>query len=115
MSGKIGMKHYPVEIKQEAIRLFYEEGKTRSEITNILGLRDQHRVKMWVKQYRKEGDNLFTKHIGRPYKNTETQEAEIERLRMENALLKKLRSELRRDMPAKRNIGQRIITRTSSK
>jgi transposase-like protein len=46
MAGKIGMKHYPAETKQEAIRLFYEEGKTRSEVTNILGLRDQHRVQM---------------------------------------------------------------------
>ncbi|PKN81282.1 MAG: hypothetical protein CVU39_29035 [Chloroflexi bacterium HGW-Chloroflexi-10] len=115
MSGKIGMKHYPAEIKQEAVRLFYEEGKTRAEITNLLGLRDQHRVKMWVKQYRKEGDNLFTKHIGRPNKNAETKEAEIERLRMENALLKKLRSELRKDMPAKRNIGQPITTGTNLK
>lgn len=115
MSGKTGMKHYPPEVKQEVIRLFFEEGKTRSEITNRLGLRDEDRVKKWVRQYRKEGDNLFTKHIGRPYKNAETQEAEIERLRMENALLKKLRSELRKDTLAKRNIGQHIITRTSSK
>lgn len=115
MSGKNGMKHYAAEIKQEAIRLFYEEGKTRLEITKKLGLRDQDRVKMWLRQYRKEGDNLFTKHIGRPHKNTETQEAELERLRMENALLKKLRSELRKDMLAKRNIGQPITTRTNLK
>jgi transposase-like protein len=115
MAGKIGMKHYPAETKQEAIRLFYEEGKTRSEVTNILGLRDPHRVKMWLKQYRNEGDRLFTKHIGRPYKTVETQETELERLRMENALLKKLRSELQKDMLAKRNIGQLITTRKSSK
>jgi transposase len=115
MSGKIGMKHYPPEIKQEAIRLFYKEGKTRSEIVNILELRNQQRVKIWVKQYRKEGESLFTKHIGRPYKNVETQEAELERLRMENTLLKKLQSELRKDMLAKRNIGQLITTRTNSK
>jgi transposase len=115
MAGKIGMKHYPAETKQEAIRLFFEEGKTRSEVTNILGIRNHHLVKQWLKKYRKEGDSLFTKHIGRPYKRLETHETELERLRMENALLKKLRSELQKDMLAKRNIGQPIITRISSK
>jgi len=28
MAGKTGMTHYPIGTKQEAIRLFYEEGKT---------------------------------------------------------------------------------------
>ena len=36
MSGKKGMKHYAVETKLEAVRLFYEEGKTRREITEAL-------------------------------------------------------------------------------
>jgi transposase-like protein len=115
MAGKTGMTHYPIATKQEAIRLFYEEGKTRSEITNMLGLRDQQRVKMWVKQYRKEGESLFTKHIGRPCKNVETQEAELKRLRMENTLLKKLQSELRKDILAKRDIGQFSTTKKNSK
>ena len=44
MSGKKGMKHYPAEMKMEAVRLFYEEGKTRAEITQILGVRNLHRV-----------------------------------------------------------------------
>jgi hypothetical protein len=28
MTGKKGMKHYPLELKLEAMRMFYEEGKT---------------------------------------------------------------------------------------
>ena len=28
MVGKKGMKHYPLELKQESMRMFHEEGKT---------------------------------------------------------------------------------------
>ena len=48
MSGKKGMGHYPAEMKVEAVRLFYEEGKTCAEITNALELRDPQRVKKWL-------------------------------------------------------------------
>lgn len=115
MSGKKGMTHYPVEKKQETIRLFFEEGQTRSEIADRLGLRDQDCVKKWVRQYRREGDNMFSKHIGRPYKKAETQESELKRLRMENTLLKKLRSELRKDILAKRDIGPFITSKRNTK
>ena len=47
MSGKKGMKAYPVELKLEAMRLYYEEGKTRAEVTKLLGIRDPHAVKEW--------------------------------------------------------------------
>ena len=105
MSGKKGMMHYPVETKLEAVRLFYEEGKTRAEITAAFGIRDPHRVKAWLKQYRGEGESAFTKPIGRPRKQPESEPAELERLRMENALLKKYHTELRTQGLAQRNIG----------
>ena len=54
MPGKKGMKHYPLELKLEAMRLFYEEGKTRKEITAMLGIRDKDRVMKWLRQYRRE-------------------------------------------------------------
>lgn len=47
MSGKKGMKTYPIEMKLEAMRLYYEEGKTRTEITKLLGIRNAHAVKDW--------------------------------------------------------------------
>ena len=94
MSGKQGMKHYPKEVKLEAVRLFFEEGMTRAEITKALGLRSPGRVEVWTRQYRREGVEAFTKRIGRPCKVAESQAEELARLRMENTLLKKYHSEL---------------------
>jgi transposase-like protein len=109
MSGNKGSKHYPKEIKLEAMRLFYEEGKTRSEITALLSIRDPERVKKWLHSYREKGAAAFEKKTrsgsrGRPPKK-ENQEAYIARLEMENTLLKKFHAELRELELAKRNIG----------
>lgn len=90
MSGKKGMKHYLKEVKMEAVRIFFEEGMTQTEITTVLGLRSNERVKTWVSQYRREGIEAFHKPIGRPRKQEESQQAELKRLRMENALLKNI-------------------------
>jgi len=92
MSGKKGMRRYPVEVKLEAIRLFYEEGKTCAEITRALNLHDPQRVKHWLGQYRREGETGFNKPTGRPWKQVQNEDAELKRLRMENALLKKFGS-----------------------
>jgi transposase len=113
MAGKKGMKHYPAETKLEAVRLFYEEGKTHAQITTELELYDPGRVKIWLKQYRREGGQVFTKPIGRRRKQAESESAELERLRMENALLKKFHTELRTQVLAKRNIGSSIIIERS--
>ena len=115
MSGKPGMKHYPAEVKLEAVRLFYEEGKTRAEITLALGLQSAGRVETWVRQYRREGASAFSKPLGRPRKNPESEQAELARLRMENALLKKFQAELRKVVLAKRNIGSSITIEPSTK
>jgi transposase-like protein len=104
MSGKKGMKHYPVETKLEAVRLFLEEGKTRAEIAQWLGLRRVGRVKKWVSQYRHERE-AFQKPIGRPRQQLESAQEELKRLRMENDLLKKFHAELRKEVLAMRNIG----------
>ena len=74
----------------EAVRLFYEDGKTRAEIAEALNLYGDERVKEWVKKYREEGEMAFCKPIGRPHKQAESEQAELERLRMENALLKNI-------------------------
>ena len=39
------MRKYPVELKLEAIRLYYEEGKTRAEVTVLLGIGNASAVK----------------------------------------------------------------------
>jgi transposase-like protein len=102
-------QHYPKAVKLEAIRLFFEEGKTRAEITELLHIRDRDRVKKWLRSYRRGGVEAFEKQSpgdlrGRPPKK-ENQEAYIARLEMENALLKKFHAELRIQELAKRNIG----------
>lgn len=104
------MKHYSVEKKLEAMRLFYEEGLTRAEITQRLGIRDPHRVKAWLQQYRREGAAGFSKPKGRPRKRSEDVEDELKRLRMENDLLKKLHAELRKEGLVARNIGSSTKT-----
>lgn len=104
MSGKKGMKPYPKAVKLEALRLFYEDGLTRREIEEKLGL-SKGRVKAWLRLYRKEGESGLQKpRRGRPPKRENT-EAYIRRLEMENDLLKKLHTELRQDRLVKRNIG----------
>lgn len=104
MSGKKGMKEYPLSVKLQAVRMFLEEGKTKAEIREILGL-SEGRVKIWVKQYRQEGEAGLHKPRGRSRKQAESVEEELSRLRMENELLKKFHAELRKDELAKRNIG----------
>ena len=117
MTGKKGMKRYPLEVKLEAVRMFLEEGKTRAEITKLLGLRSEGRVEKWVRQYRRE-EQPFSKPIGRPRKQPdipESEQEELKRLRMENTLLKKYHSELRKEQLAKRNIGLSTNTEKNTK
>jgi len=104
MSGRKGMKHYKVETKQEAVRLVLEEQMTYAAVATRLGIRKAERIEVWVRVYRKEGEASFHKPIGRPLKS-QAAERELERLRMENALLKKFRTELRGVRLAQRNIG----------
>ena len=62
---------------------YYEEDKTRAEVTALLEIRHPHAVKKWGQKYRREGASAFWKAKGRPRKH-ETEQAELERLRMEN-------------------------------
>jgi transposase-like protein len=114
MSGQKGMVHYPSEVKKEAVRLVEEEHQTYAEVAARLGIRKAARIEVWVAMYRKEGEASFHKPIGRPRKG-EAEQRELERLRMENALLKKFHSELREEQLAPRNIGQSTTTRKNSK
>ena len=113
MSGRKGMKHYRVETKQEAVRLVLEEGLTYGVVAVRLGIRKVGRIKAWVRMYRKEGEVAFHKPIGRPLK-AQAEQRELERLRMENALLKKFHTELRKVPLAQRNIGRSTTTRKNT-
>lgn len=109
MSGKKGMKHYPLATKLQAVRLHQEAGKSYQEIRELLGIQDRKRVEKWIREYRKEGESAFGRGVvkrkrGRPPKRENT-EAYIARLEVENDLLKKFHAELRKLEFAKRNIG----------
>ena len=104
MSGQKGMLHYKVEIKREAVRLVLEEHMGYAAVADKLNIRKAERIEAWVRMYGREGELSFHKPIGRPVK-TESEEREVKRLRMENALLKKFHTELRKVQLAQRNIG----------
>ncbi len=104
MAGTRGQRHYSRELKEQAVRMALEQGLTYPEITAALGIRDPGRVKVWMRAYRREGAAAFNKRQGRLRRDHSLQ-MEVERLRMENTLLKKFHSELRHARLAKRNIG----------
>ena len=108
------MMHYRVEIKQEAVRLVLEEHLTYAEVATQLAIRKAARIKVWVRMYRQEGELSFHKPIGRPPKAL-AEQRELERLSMENALLKKFHTELRGVRLVMRNIGRSTTTKQNSK
>jgi transposase-like protein len=93
MPGKKGMVHYPKSVKLMAIKMFNEEGKTQKEITELLGIRDEQRIKKWLIEHRKLGASAFTKSVGRPRKSSgysiKNPDQYIKQLEMENDMLKK--------------------------
>ena len=110
--------HYSKEVKLEAVRLF-GEGKSHREISAVLGIRDRQRTKKWVRAYRERGADAFQKKSkkgkgGRRPKKTNPQ-AYVARLEMENALLKKFHTELRKRQLARRNIGRSITTEATTR
>jgi len=110
MAGKKGMKHFGKETKLLAVQLCLEEGKTHRQVAEELGLPRGELVEDWVGRYRREGQQGFDRTIGRPRKKPETQAAYVARLEMENELLKKLHTELRKVTLARRDIGLLNIT-----
>ena len=114
MTGTKGMRQYAAELKLEAVRRFYEGGRTQAQIAAALGIKNPVCKQRWLRQYRAEGASAFAKPKGRPRKESQPQ-AELERLRMEVTLLKKLHSELQKVQLAQRNIGRSTSSGKTSK
>ena len=114
MSGKKGMTHYKVETKQEAVRLVLKEHMAYTTVAAQLGICKAERIEAWAGLYRREGVLSFYKPIGAPVK-IESEERGVKRLRMENVLLKKFNTELRKVQLAQRNIGRSTTTRKNTK
>lgn len=113
MAGKRGMKHYSKETKLHAVEMALHEEKSYHEIKEELELPRAELVEQWVYRYRREGEMGFCKKIGRPRKNRFSGEEYIAQLEMENALLKKYHTELRKLTLARRDIGQSNTTEGS--
>jgi len=95
--------NYSAKTKIRAVQMFMEEKKSQKEIAEHLGVALQ-RVKDWVWIYKRKGELGLIGKRGRP-KHGQDNQTEIARLKMENDLLKKFHTELRKITLAKRNIG----------
>lgn len=109
MSGTKGMTHYTNETKMLAIQMHEEDGLTYAQVAEQLDIRQADRIKAWNRAYRREGVAAFEKPIGRPRKEGH-ERGLVEQLQMENALLKKFHTELRRLTLARRDIGSSNTT-----
>lgn len=114
MSGTKGMTHYPNETKLLAIQLHEQDGLSYAAVAQQLGIRQPDRIRAWYQAYRREGAAAFAKPIGRPRKDGPAR-PELEQLRMENALLKKFHTELRKSMLARRDIGSSNTTEEATR
>lgn len=93
MAGKKGMTKYPASVKEQAVQMHINDGLTITEINRRLGIADEQRLKKWCATYRKEGLlGLQPQPKGRPKKSIKTESEqlpdEVNRLRMENELLR---------------------------
>jgi transposase len=84
--------------------MYLEGKKSQSVIAQELGLPNKKRVKIWVRQYREEGEEAFLKLKGRPRK-VDDEKAYIARLEMENELLRNFHCELSRCIAEESDIG----------
>jgi transposase len=109
MTGNKGMTHYGLETKLNAVHLHEEEGLSYAQVAERLGMRKASRIEAWCSAYRREGELAFHRPIGRPRK-AQSEAENIQRLQMENALLKKFHTELRKAMLARRDIGSSSTT-----
>ena len=73
MSGTKGMTHYSLETKLLAVQLHEREGLTYAEVAEQLEIRKPDRIEAWYRDYRREGELAFHKHIGRPPKQQQPQ------------------------------------------
>lgn len=92
MSGKKGMKHYPMWFRQEVVDKHMKQGVSMSQLYEQYSV-DPRQIRRWCSWQRQYGlpKQMTGKRQGRPISNgnDETLEQKVKRLEMENTLLKK--------------------------
>jgi transposase len=96
-------KTYSQEFKYEVVKMYVEEGRSSYELSKSLGL-DAKMIRRWVDAFKEHGLSVLAEqrggakggNKGRPKSKGVSLEEEVQRLRMENAFLKKLREIQRR-------------------
>ena len=91
-------KKYPVQIKEKAVKLYYENMLPISTISSLLSI-DRSRISLWIKNYEMYG--TVEKKRGRPKKREAVDE--MERLRAENDYLKLLLKTVLSEKEIKKN------------
>ena len=104
MSGKKGMKHYPVKFRDEVVKKCLE-GQRRKRTAKEYGL-NRTQVINCIKWYKSNGTSKqnSVKKRGRPIRKEMTLEEENRMLRMENEILKKFHELLKEETEKKQNI-----------
>jgi transposase-like protein len=90
MAGQKGMTRYPVELKEKAVKMYFEEGYRRKDILVELGIKNDTQLEEWIRRFRAEGyAGLEYRKKGRKKKrsNDITALERIEKLEMKVELL----------------------------
>ena len=103
-------KKYPVQIKEKAVKLYYENMLPINTISSLLSI-DRSRISLWIKNYEIYG--TVEKKRGRPKKREA--EDEMERLRAENDYLKLLLKTVSSEKEIKKKTKAEIIEKLRDK
>ena len=90
-------KKYSHELKVTVVQESLN-GVSNKELVKKYNIKNDTQVETWLRKYREEGfEGLRKKKIGRKPKTSE--QSEIEQLRMENEVLKKIQDLLEQEKP----------------
>lgn len=90
-------KSYSYDFKKEVLQK-YLEGFSKPQLMELFDIPNDSQIEKWVRDYREKGfKGLKPKKKGRPKKKHEQEE--IEQLRMENEILKKIQDLLKHEKP----------------
>ena len=97
--AKKGQKYkiYSYDFKKKVLEK-YLEGFSKPELMELFRIPNDSQIEKWVRDYKENGfEGLKAKKKGRPKKNS--YQEEIEQLRMENEILKKIQDLLEHEKP----------------